>query len=71
MKTITTSHDVAEHLGIIEEVAAYLAACIEEAEGVAPFIAKTLNVWTGSPQPLMEDTVAAGTERFPDAWTCP
>jgi hypothetical protein len=71
MKTITTSHDVDEHLGTTEEVAAYLAACIEESEGDAAFIAKTLSVWTGSPQPLMEDTVAAGTERFLAARNCP
>ena len=41
-KTITTRYDVAEHLRTPEEMAAYLEACLEEAEGDATFIAKAL-----------------------------
>lgn len=38
----TTPWDVAEHLRTLEEMAAYLEACLEEAEGDAAFIAKAL-----------------------------
>jgi probable addiction module antidote protein len=41
-KTITSRYDVAEHLRTPEEMAAYLEACLEEAEGDAAFIAKAL-----------------------------
>jgi probable addiction module antidote protein len=41
-KTITTPYDVAEHLRTPEEMAAYLEASIEEANGDAAFIAKAL-----------------------------
>ena len=41
-KTITTRYDVAEHLRTPEEMAAYLEACLEEADGDAAFIAKAL-----------------------------
>ena len=41
-KTITTRYDVAEHLRTAEEMAAYLEACLEEANGDAAFIAKAL-----------------------------
>ena len=41
-RTITTRYDVAEHLRTPEEMAAYLEACIEEAEGDAAFIVKAL-----------------------------
>ena len=41
-KTITTRYDVSEHLRTPEEMAAYLEACFEEAEGDAAFIAKAL-----------------------------
>ena len=41
-KTITTLYDVAEHLRTPEEMAAYLEACFEEAQGDAAFIAKAL-----------------------------
>jgi len=41
-KTITTRCDVAEHLRTPEEMAAYLEACFEEANGDAAFIAKAL-----------------------------
>jgi len=41
-KTITTRYDVAEHLRSPEEMAAYLEACFEEANGDATFIAKAL-----------------------------
>jgi probable addiction module antidote protein len=41
-KTITTHYDVAEHLRSPEEMAAYLEACLEEADGDAAFIAKAL-----------------------------
>ena len=47
-KTRTTSHDVAEHLRTPEEMAAYLEACIEEAQGDAAFIARALAI---SPAP--------------------
>ncbi len=41
-KTTTTRYDVSEHLRTPEEMAAYLEACIEEANGDANFIAKAL-----------------------------
>lgn len=41
-KTKTTRYDVAEHLRNPKEMAAYLEACLEEAEGDAAFIAKAL-----------------------------
>src|SRR5512137_2674484 len=41
-KTKTTKYDVSEHLRSSEEMAAYLEACIEEANGDAAFIAKAL-----------------------------
>lgn len=42
VKTKTTKYDVSEHLRTPEEMAAYLEACIEEANGDAAFIAKAL-----------------------------
>jgi probable addiction module antidote protein len=42
MKAITTPYDVTEHLRTPEEMAAYLEACIEAADGDAAFIAKAL-----------------------------
>ena len=41
-KTTTTRYDVAEHLRTPKEMAAYLEACFEEANGDAAFIAKAL-----------------------------
>ncbi len=41
-KTKTTRFDVAEHLRTPEEMAAYLEASLEEANGDATFIAKAL-----------------------------
>ena len=41
-KTNTSRYDVAEHLRTPEEMAAYLEACLEEADGDAAFIAKAL-----------------------------
>ncbi|MBW7908876.1 MAG: putative addiction module antidote protein [Kiritimatiellae bacterium] len=41
-KTATSAYDVAEHLRTPEEMAAYLEACMEEANGDATFIAKAL-----------------------------
>lgn len=41
-KTKTVRYDVAEHLRTTEEMAAYLEACMEEADGDASFIAKAL-----------------------------
>jgi probable addiction module antidote protein len=41
-KTTTTAYDVAEHLRTPEEMAAYLEACLEEANGDASFVAKAL-----------------------------
>jgi len=41
-KTITTRYDVAEQLRTSEDMAAYLEACLEEANGDAAFIAKAL-----------------------------
>jgi probable addiction module antidote protein len=41
-KTATTKYDVAEHLRTPEEMAAYLEACMEEANGDASLIAKAL-----------------------------
>ena len=42
VKTVTSRYDVAEHLGTPQEMAAYLEACLEEANGDAAFIAKAL-----------------------------
>lgn len=41
-KTKTSHYDVAEHLRTPEEMAAYLEACLDEADGDAAFIAKAL-----------------------------
>lgn len=41
-KTKTSRYDVADHLRSPEEMAAYLQACMEEADGDAAFIAKAL-----------------------------
>ncbi|MDD2274140.1 MAG: putative addiction module antidote protein [Desulfuromonadaceae bacterium] len=41
-KTTTSRYDVAEHLRTPEEMAAYLEASLEEANGDAAFIAKSL-----------------------------
>ena len=41
-KTVTTRYDVAEHLRTPEEMAAYLEACLAEADGDAGFVAKAL-----------------------------
>lgn len=41
-ETRTTRYDVADHLRTPEEMAAYLEACFEEADGDAAFIAKAL-----------------------------
>ena len=41
-KTSTSRYDVAEHLRTPEEMAAYLQACLDEANGDAAFIAKAL-----------------------------
>lgn len=41
-KTKTSKYDVTEHLRTPEEMAAYLEACMEEANGDATFIAKAL-----------------------------
>ena len=41
-KTKTTKYDVAEYLRTPQEMAAYLEACIEEANGDAAFVAKAL-----------------------------
>lgn len=38
----TTKYDVAEYLNTPEEMAAYLEACLEEANGDAAFVAKAL-----------------------------
>ena len=41
-KTVTTRYDVAEDLRTPKEMAAYLEACIEEADGDAAFIARAI-----------------------------
>ena len=41
-KTTTTRYDVAQHLRTPDEMAAYLEASIEEANGDAAFVAKAL-----------------------------
>ncbi len=41
-KTKTTRYDIAEHLRTPKEMAAYLEACMEEANGDATFVAKAL-----------------------------
>ncbi len=41
-RTKATRYDVAEHLRTPKEMAAYLEACLEEADGDAAFIAKAL-----------------------------
>ena len=42
MEIKTLPYDVAEKLRTLDEMAAYLEACIEEADGDASFIAKAL-----------------------------
>ncbi len=41
-KISTTRYDVTEHLRTPEEMAAYLEACLEEANGDAAFVARAL-----------------------------
>ena len=41
-QTMTSKYDVAEYLRTPEEMAAYLEACMEEADGDAAFLAKAL-----------------------------
>lgn len=41
-KTVTTQFDSAEHLGTLEEMAAYLEASLEESGGDAAFVARAL-----------------------------
>jgi probable addiction module antidote protein len=41
-RTKTSKYDLSEHLRNSEEMAAYLEACMEEANGDAAFIAKAL-----------------------------
>jgi probable addiction module antidote protein len=41
-RTVTTRYDVAEHLRTPKDMAAYLEASLEEAEGDATFVAKAL-----------------------------
>jgi len=41
-RTTTSRYDIAEHLRTPEEMAAYLEACLEEADGDAAFVAKAL-----------------------------
>ena len=41
-ETKTTRYEVAEYLVTLEEMAAYLEACLEEANGDAAFVAKAL-----------------------------
>jgi|SRR5690606_27907406 len=41
-KTQTTRYDVAEYLSTPEEMAAYLEACLQEANGDAAYVAKAL-----------------------------
>ena len=41
-QTRTTHYDIAEHLRTPGEMAAYLEACLEEADGDAAFITKAL-----------------------------
>lgn len=41
-KTSTSRYDVADHLRTPEDMAAYLEACLEEANGDAAFVAKAL-----------------------------
>ncbi|MFA6244461.1 MAG: hypothetical protein WC655_26195 [Candidatus Hydrogenedentales bacterium] len=50
-RTITTRYDVAEHLRTPEEMAAYLEACMEEAQGDAAFIARALGNITRAKDP--------------------
>jgi probable addiction module antidote protein len=42
MTTTTSAYDVSDYLRTPEDMAAYLEACIEEADGDATFIAKAL-----------------------------
>lgn len=42
-KTILTPYDVAQHLRTPEEMAAYLEACLEEADGDTAFVVKALS----------------------------
>ena len=42
MNTSTSAYDVSDYLRTPEQMAAYLEACIEEADGDAAFIAKAL-----------------------------
>ena len=58
-KTNTTPYDVAEHLRTPEEMAAYLEASIEEANGDTAFIAKALRDITRAKLQAEIDALAA------------
>ena len=53
-KTKTTKYDVAEHLRTPEEMAAYLKACMEEADGDATFIASLYKALSGDRAPTFD-----------------
>ena len=55
-KTAISPYDVAEHLRSPEESAAYLEACLEEAEGDAAFIAKALGDIARGVSQILRDT---------------
>jgi len=62
MKTTTTPYDDAEHLRTPEEMAAYLEACIEEADGDTAFIARALGAIARS-QGMTQVARASGLSR--------
>ena len=55
-RTKTSRYDIAEHLRTPKEMAAYLEACLEEADGDAAFIAK-------APKLVWVQAMSAGVDR--------
>ena len=74
-KTVTSPYDVAEHLRTPEEMAAYLEACMEEADGDAASPRR----WATLPAPracrrshaMPACPVRVSTRRFPENATLP
>lgn len=71
--TKTTRYDVAEHLRNPEEMAAYLEACLEEANGDAAFIAKALGDMArakGMSQVARDAGLSREASFFASFWAC-
>ena len=69
-KVKTSRYDVAEHLRTPEEMAAYLEACLEEADGDAAFVAKALGDIARA-RGMTQVARDSGLSRESLYWSCP